>query len=234
MYHLCYTGVKKPLLTDRHKKLRLNFARQHRNMTVDDWKRVIWSDETKINRMGSDGRLWTWVDKGHGLQDRNVQKTLKFGGGSLMVWGCFMENKIGKLRRIMGTMKATDYIEILKDSLLPSIEKFGLGLNYVTFMQDNDPKHKAKITLTWLTKKKIKTVDWPPNSPDLNPIENLWQIIKRKLILKKPVPKNVDELWDTVSKIWDSLDEQYLENLIQSLPKRISLILKAKGGHTKY
>ena len=96
-----------------------------------------------------------------------------------------MGNKISKLRTITRTMKATDYIEILNDSLLTSFEKFDFSLNESSFMQDNDPKHKAKITMTWLTNKGIKMLDWPPNSPDLNPIENLWQVIKRKLILKK-------------------------------------------------
>ena len=79
---------KKPLLTAGHRKGRLDQATAHQDWTVDDWKRVIWSDETKINRLGSDGRVWGWKLPGEGLTDRLVQGTQKYGGGSVMVWGC--------------------------------------------------------------------------------------------------------------------------------------------------
>lgn len=91
------------------------FAKAYENFTTDDWKKVTWSDETKINRVGSDGRNWTWVDKHVGIQERNICQTIKFGGGSLMVWGCFRGNELGVLRRIDGIMRATDYITILED-----------------------------------------------------------------------------------------------------------------------
>lgn len=76
---------KCPLLSQRHRRNRLDFALSHQDWTIEDWKRVIWSDETKINRLGSDGRKWVWKKSGEGLSDRLVQGTLKFGGGSLMM-----------------------------------------------------------------------------------------------------------------------------------------------------
>lgn len=88
------------------------------------WNTITWTDETKISRMGSDGRLWTWVDTTTGIQDSNIQKTLKFGGGSLVAWGCFKGDRLGILRRIVGIMKAVDYISILEDSYLPSVASF--------------------------------------------------------------------------------------------------------------
>src|SRR3954467_3246828 len=72
---------KKPLLSARHKKARLDFAEGHKDWTVEDWKRVVWSDETKINRLGSDGKKWAWKKVVEGLSDRLVSGTLKFGGG---------------------------------------------------------------------------------------------------------------------------------------------------------
>ena len=74
------------MLTSRHRRNRLDFAIAHQDWTLDDWKRVIWSDETKINRFQSDGRQWIWKGPGEGvLVDREVQGTIKFGGGSLMM-----------------------------------------------------------------------------------------------------------------------------------------------------
>jgi Transposase len=76
---------KRPLLSKRHIRERWDYAIAHQHWTVEDWKRVVWSDETKINRLGSDGRKWIWKKSGQGLIDREMQKTLKFGGGSLMM-----------------------------------------------------------------------------------------------------------------------------------------------------
>ena len=79
---------KRPLLFKRHKKNCMDFALAHKDWTLDDWKRVIWSDETKINHLGSDGRKWVWKKAGEGLSDRLVEGTVKFNRGSVMVWGC--------------------------------------------------------------------------------------------------------------------------------------------------
>ena len=79
--------VKKkcPCLTFAHKKTRLDFAESHQHWTVEDWKQVIWSDETKINHIGSDEKRWAWKKAGEGLSDRLIQEIVKFGGGSLMM-----------------------------------------------------------------------------------------------------------------------------------------------------
>ena len=95
---------KKPLLSKRHMKERLDFALAHQYWTLDHWRRVIWSDETKINCLGSDGRKWTWKQTGEGLNERLVQGTVKFGGGSVMVWGCFMWEGVRYATRIEGRM----------------------------------------------------------------------------------------------------------------------------------
>ena len=79
---------KWPLLSRRHRKERMDFAVSHKEWTLEDWKRVVWSDETKVNRLGSDGRKWVWKQVGEHLNDRLVEGTKKFGGGSIMVWGC--------------------------------------------------------------------------------------------------------------------------------------------------
>jgi hypothetical protein len=86
---------KRPFLTKRHKNLRMDFAVAHQFWTVEDWKKVWWSDESKINRFGSDGCHWGWKMPGEALSDRLVDMKLKFGGGHIMIWGCFLWDGIG-------------------------------------------------------------------------------------------------------------------------------------------
>ena len=100
-----HSVVKKkcPLLKKAHRLEHLKFAKYHESWTVDDWKRILWSDETKINRIGSDGRTYTWKKRGEPLSDRTTTPTVKHGGGNnLMVWGCMGWNGVGVLTRGSG------------------------------------------------------------------------------------------------------------------------------------
>ena len=103
---------KKPLLSTGYKKKRLAFALKYQHWTVEDWKRVIWSDETKINRIWSDGQEYVWKKKREGLIARGVKGTVKFGGGSLMVWGYIGWNGVGILSEVEGRMDAEQYMAI--------------------------------------------------------------------------------------------------------------------------
>lgn len=133
-----------PLLLPWHRKARLEFAERHAEWTLEDWKRVIWSDETKINRLGSDGRKYVWKDMGEGLGDRVVEGTVKFGGGNLMMWGCMTWEGIGYATRIEGKMDADLYCGILRDELQQTLKFYKLKIEDAIFQQDNDPKHTSK------------------------------------------------------------------------------------------
>ena len=115
---------KQLLLKQAHQQNCLKFAQKHENWTVEDWKRVLWSDETKINRIGSDGRVYTWKEKGTPLSDRTTTPIVKHGGGNnLMVWGCMGWNGVEKLTEVEGKMDAVQYYEILEDGVVKSFEK---------------------------------------------------------------------------------------------------------------
>jgi len=225
---------KKPLLSVRHRKRRLAFALKYREWTVEDWKRVIWSDETKINRFGSDGREWIWKQKGEGLIEREVQGTVKFGGGNIMVWGCMGWNGVGHLAEVEGKMNADQYVSILEDHMLPSLEESGISGEEVIFQQDNDPKHTSKKAKKWMEDNNIILLDWPAQSPDLSPIEHQWVHLKRKLGEYPTPPKGVWEIWERVVEEWNEIAPEVCQNLIESMPRRLEAVIKAKGGHTKY
>lgn len=222
-------------LTPSRKKIRLAWAKAHKDWTVDDWKRVIFSDETKVNRLGSDGRRWTWVQKGERLRDHNVNHAYKHGGGSLMMWSCISVHGPGYITKIEGNMDSDLYIKIIEEDYDQTLVDFGLENQDVIFQQDNDPKHKSKKTTQWLADQQIKVLDWPPFSPDMNPIENAWYYLKAKLGQYETAPKSIHELWERVSDVWyNQVTKEYCTKLIEGMPKRIQAVIKAKGGATKW
>ena len=225
---------KRLLLLKRHIRARLDFALAHQDWTLEDWKRVIWSDETKINRLGSDGRKWVWKKTGEGLSSRLVEGTMKYGGGSLMLWGCFGWEGPGYAMKIEGKMDANLYVSILEDALQDSLEYWDQTPDDIVFQQDNDPKHTSKKAKTWFKDHGFEVMEWPAQSPDLNPIEHLWGILKRKLASHKEPPASIDELWKRVEAEWEKISAKECRDLIESMPRRVAAVLKAKGGYTKY
>ena len=156
------TARQKPLINETNRKKRLEFAENNLQHDFNYWKSVIFTDESKFNIFGSDGRVKVWRKPNEELKKRNLNASVKHGGGSVMVWGCFSAAGIGKLHFIKGTMNAEKYVEILKENLKPSAAKLGLENNF-KFYQDDDPKHKSYIAKSWLLYNCPKVLETPPH-----------------------------------------------------------------------
>lgn len=230
----CLVGrvaAKKPLLSQRNQKDRLDFARRHRHWTTEDWGRVLWSDETSVELFDTRRRVYVRRRQGERYNQECLVPTVKFGGGKLMVWGCFSRAGVGELRRVDGTINQHSYKAMMAEAMMPSGERLFGGEEYI-FQQDNAPCHKAKSVMDFFRQKKINVMDWPPQSPDFNPIENLWGILKRKVGLSKP--SNLDELWNRLQELWLDIGQEEIRRLIESMPNRMRLAIKAKGKSTRY
>jgi len=224
-------AAKRPFISLTNKRKRLNFAKKFINNPLNYWKTVLWSDESKFEIFGRKRRSRVWRKSDEAFKEANIQSTIKYGGGSVMLWGCFSWHGVGNLAKVEGIMNAEGYIEILNENLEESLLKLGLEENFI-FQQDNDPKHKAKLTCAFLKASRIKLLEWPPQSPDLNPIENLWNYLDGKV--NKTNVTNKENYYLELQKAWEQLDPDYLKNLVESMPRRLQAVIKAKGSNTKY
>lgn len=229
-----FEKVAKPHLSRTNVQKRLAFAKRHKDWTVEDWKRVVWSDESKINRFCSDGRKWCWVRGTDQIQDKQVKGTVKHGGGSVMVWGCLTAYGPGFLCKIDGTMDQTLYKEILEGELEQTFDYYHLKKDKLIFQQDNDPKHTANSIKTWFKEQEFSVLEWPPQSPDMNPIEHVWALVKRRLNDYDEPPSGILDLWERVQDIWNQITPNECLAYVSSMPNRIQALLKAKGRWTSY
>ncbi len=171
-----------------------------------------------------------WRKSGEAQNPCCLKSSVKFPQ-SVMIWAAMSSAGVGPLFFLKSTVNAAIYQEILEHFMLPSADKLYGDADFI-FQQDLAPAHSAKCTKSLFNDHGVTVLDWPANSPDLNPIENLWGIVKRKM--RDTRPNNADELKATVKETWASIPPQQCHKLITSMPRRIEAVIKAKGAPTKY
>ena len=226
-----YKAKIKPFLTQKHKETRKMFAENFGEKDQEFWQKVIFSDETRISLLASDKPPLVRRPRNSSLDSKFLRPSFKHPV-SIMIWGCFSWHGLGEIYIIDGTVNNGKYLEILTNNLMPYIqEKF--KNERPIFQDDNAPAHRHRNVKSWMIENELYHLDWPAQSPDLNPIENLWHFLKMKV--KKYCPKNKAELISTVKKVWESeIPQELVQNLIKSMLNRLSLLKEANGGHINY
>ncbi|KAI4900533.1 hypothetical protein NFI96_006829 [Prochilodus magdalenae] len=221
---------KVPLPSQTHVKARLKFANDHLNDPEEEWEKVMWSDETKIELFGLNSTRHVWRKKNDEYNPKNTIPTVKHGGGNIILWGCFSAKGTGRLHRIVGRMDGAMYREILANNLLPSVRALKMGRGWV-FQHDNDPKHTARATKEWLQRKHLKVLEWPSQSPDLNPIENLWRELKVRVAQRQP--RNLKALEEICMEEWAKIPAAVCANLVKNYRKHLISVIANKGTSMK-
>ena len=218
-----------PLLTDKHKQRRIEFAMKYRRQ---NWDKVIFSDKTTIQMFRNTQKVF------YKAGTKPPQKPMVKHPYKVHVWGAFsIKGRIGFLM-FTGIMDGAFYREILNENLFENADSI-MRRGWV-FQQDNDLKHSAKETKKLLTDRCPNMLDWPSNSPDLNPIENLWSILKRqvekgvnKLVAEKK-SVTVEIFCETIQQEWDKIEPEIFVNLIRSMPTRLEQIIEHNGNKINY
>ena len=227
--HFKYVKMQsKPPLTEKHKINRLEYARIHTGW-CEKWQNVVFSDEKKFNLDGPDGFHCYWHDL---RREKLIFSKRLQNGGSVMIWGGFSSKGKTSLVFIETTIDSIKYQEILRRNLIPFGSHF--HSNDYIFQQDNAPCHASRSTIEWLENKGIDVMSWPPYSPDLNPIENLWGYLSRKVYEDGKQYSTVRELKDSLIKAWNEIPLSYLQNLVNSMPSRLFEISKSQGASINY
>ncbi len=220
----------KPLLNQRQRQKHLTWAVEKKNWTVAQWSKVLFSDESKFCiSFGNQGPR-VWRKSGEAQNPCCLKSSVKFPQ-SVMIWAAMSSAGVGPLCFLKSRVNAAIYQDILEHFMLPSADKLYGDADFI-FQQDLAPAHTAKGTKSWFNDHGVTVLDWPANSPDLNPIENLSGIVKRKM--RDTRPNNADDLKATVKETWASIPPQQSHKLITSMPRRTEAVIKAKGAPTKY
>ena len=197
-------------------------------------KKVIWSDETGFGLVSGEGREYNWSKDGDILDDDSVIPTKKFKGGKIMIWGCITYEGAGIACKIDDILDAQLYTEILSHELMDTIDYYDMDIAETIFQQDNDPKHTSNKSQETLEEIGIDVMEWPAQSPDLNPIEQFWNHLKKQLRERKKIYATKEELWDALQEELDVVNRDLCRKLIASMPERVQAVIRAKGGYTKY
>jgi hypothetical protein len=217
-------------IVNKNKGKRVKFAREHLDWNIMDWSRIVFSDEATLYPMRTRTAVrWTRPGMANPPPQENNLRI-----NSINVWAYITYDGTGRIFRFEGTMKKERYLKMLEDHLFVALEDPDDSDDEMTYMQDGASYHTAPLIKNWLDKNEVNYIDWPPQSPDLNPIENIWACVRNELWNRRAMIRNSNDTWRFTLEIFTSITLVYIRKLYNSMPKRLESVIQLKGNRTNY
>ncbi|GFT30196.1 transposable element Tcb2 transposase [Trichonephila clavipes] len=211
-------------LTPAHRRRRSLWCREHRNWRDNEWGRVLFTDESRFSLSSDSHRILIWRERGSRNHPSNIIERDRYKGRGVLVWGGIMFGSRTDLHIFnAGSVNGTRYCN---EILLPYVRLFrgAMGLQFL-FMDDNAPCHRTVAAEQLLESEDIERMDWPARSPDLNPIEHVWDFLGRRLAARTLPPVTIRELRLALQDEWAAMPQQLIDTLILSMGRRCETCL---------
>lgn len=226
---------KKPPLDAVRKQKRLEFSKSHmtwdvqHDTRVNDWRQVVFTDEKKFNLDGPDGYQYYF----HDIRKEELYLSRHHSReGGVMVWGAITYYGTIELVFVSSKMNGNGYKSIL-ESVFPILNDIFGPLPWI-LQQDNAPIHNARVVKSFISSQNVQLLNWPPYSPDLNIIENVWGWLTRKVYEGGRQYNNKESLIEAIKDAWTEISLDYLMSLYRSMKDRIFEVISMNGGNTHY
>lgn len=227
-----YRPAIKVSLTDRHKRARLAWCLEHVNWNHQQWRRVLFTDESPFSLQRKRKRHHVYRRRGERYLESCIEERDRHPpGGKLMIWGGITFNSKTPLHVVQGNLTADQYITQIID---PYVLPFLNAVPRTMFMQDGARPHTARITTQHLEDHNVQPLTWPSKSPDLNPIEHIWDALDTRIRNRPVQPRTRQELEIALHEEWVNFPQYKVQRLISSMRKRCRACIAARGGHTRY
>lgn len=224
--------LRVPPLTRGNRALRLEWAHEHLQWGHQEWSTILFTDESRFGLHPDSRRLRVWRQPGNLERLRAYQEVYSYQGGTVMVWGGIQMGRRTDLVLLDGFVNAASYRDsILQPVVLPYAAEIGPNFQ---LMHDNARPHTARLVREFLETENINVLPWPAQSPDLNPIEHIWDSMGRRLFNQQRQFQTREQLFNCLIDLWNTTEQEEIDNLISSMPNRCQAVVNARGGHTTY
>ncbi|KAM7310536.1 hypothetical protein ISCGN_007444 [Ixodes scapularis] len=228
-------AAQKPLLTPSNKTVRLKFANDYRSWTVNEWKCVVFSDESTFSTH-SHQQQGVWRTECTRYRPENVKEVATSGRTSVNVWAALSCNGLGPLVRINEKINNAAYCNTLDHDMIPYVLNGPWPDGCYLFQHDLSPVYMAKVVTNLLDQRGVMRLLWCPKGVDLNIIEPVWGRMKANISKLSLDTVNADELWRAIPEEWERLqsDSTFVDALYASLPSRMECVIQAGSAMTRY
>lgn len=213
-----------------------NESSETKTYVMEEWGEVIWTDESRFEVGFHGGTCWVYRAIDEVDKEECLLPSFKSGRTSIMIWGSIQLGHKGPMVILpRGGLKGKEYVKfVIEPALNPFYQSRYRATQETIVVEDGAPSHRSKVASAARNKYHIQRMPWPAQSPDLNPIENLWRIMKSRINKREPRVTTHEALTKALREEWDRFVAEDFRKLIESMPKRVKLCLKNRGGAIPY